>query len=75
MATPKPGESETDFMGRCVPQLVGEGRTREQATAMCASAWDDEKAPSGEVHERGRRTAQAMADGLNKLAAEDGGFD
>ena len=45
MPLPKPhkGESQSDFMGRCMHEAYGAGapedRTQEQATAMCFSAW------------------------------------
>jgi HK97 family phage prohead protease/HK97 family phage major capsid protein len=47
MPLPKPhkGESQSDFMGRCMHEAYGPGapadRTQEQAVAMCFQAWRD----------------------------------
>src|SRR5215831_19555446 len=63
MPLPKPhkGESQSDFMGRCMHEAYGAGapedRTQEQATAMCFSAWREvhggsaPKAANGECPE------------------------
>jgi HK97 family phage major capsid protein/HK97 family phage prohead protease len=45
---PRKGESQSDFMGRCVPDLKGDGkRETEQAVAACLQIWRDSgrKAP------------------------------
>ena len=42
----KPGkdESQSDFMSRCVPDMIGDGkREKEQAVAACLQMWRDEK--------------------------------
>jgi len=39
----KPGQSEEDFMRVCVPQLIAEGRPRNQAIAICLSKWRNRK--------------------------------
>ena len=51
----KPGadESEDDFMGRCIPAMVEEGREQEQAVAMCASMFA--QATEGEDEEKRKR--------------------
>ena len=36
---PKEGESESDYMGRCIPAMVDEGKPQDQAVAMCASMY------------------------------------
>lgn len=39
---PKVGESQSDFMGRCVPEIIGSGpdkRPRDQAVAACSDIW------------------------------------
>jgi HK97 family phage prohead protease/HK97 family phage major capsid protein len=41
---PKPGESQSDFMARCVPEMIGTGddkRPQEQAVAACMQIWRD----------------------------------
>ena len=30
-----PGESQDDYLGRCIPKLIGEGYDQDQATAIC----------------------------------------
>jgi hypothetical protein len=41
---PRAGESQSDFMARCVPDMVGSGadkRPQEQAVAACMQIWRD----------------------------------
>jgi HK97 family phage prohead protease/HK97 family phage major capsid protein len=41
---PKPDESQSDFMARCVPEMIGTGddkRPQEQAVAACMQIWRD----------------------------------
>ena len=42
---PKPDkdESKDDFMKRCIPQLIDEGKEKDQAVAICNSLWDNKK--------------------------------
>ena len=47
---PKPGESQSDFMGRCVPVFVDEGRPQKQAVAICYDMWR-KKHPSSKSDE------------------------
>ena len=37
---PKGGESEDEFIGRCIPVLIDEGYDQEQATAICYSYYE-----------------------------------
>ena len=39
---PNPGESESDYIGRCVPVLVDEGYDTDQALAICYSSYSEE---------------------------------
>lgn len=41
MPTPREGETKEDFISRCIPDVMDEGREQEQAAAMCYSYWDD----------------------------------
>jgi hypothetical protein len=41
MPTPRRDESYEDWMARCIPVLIDEGRDRDQAVAICASMWED----------------------------------
>lgn len=40
MPQPKSGEDQADYLGRCIPALIREGRERDQAIAICYSNWD-----------------------------------
>jgi len=37
---PSANESENDFIERCIPQLINEGKDQEQAIAICYSYWE-----------------------------------
>ena len=37
---PTSGETESDFMSRCIPYVIDEGKGQEQAVAICSSYWD-----------------------------------
>ena len=43
MPTPRKGEKEKDFIARCVPILIEEGKPSDQAVAQCHSIWDSSK--------------------------------
>jgi hypothetical protein len=38
---PKTGESEEDFIPRCIEYVVGEGKDQDQASAICYSKWEN----------------------------------
>ena len=38
---PSAGESQSDFMGRCVPAMLDEGKEQDQAVAMCISMYEE----------------------------------
>lgn len=38
---PTSGETEAEFIGRCIPQLIDEGYEQDQAVAVCYSYWQD----------------------------------
>lgn len=48
MPKPKQGESENDFIDRCIPIVLSEGTTDDssQAAAICHSIWDNKKSAS-----------------------------
>lgn len=41
MPSPRAGESESDFVGRCIPQVIQDGtaENQQQAAAICYSMW------------------------------------
>ena len=38
-APPKKGETKSQFLGRCIPVFIKEGRPNDQAAAICNSMW------------------------------------
>ena len=38
---PSAGESESDFMSRCVPAMIDEGKDQDQAVAVCISMYEE----------------------------------
>lgn len=45
MPKPIPGQSEEDFMGKCIPQVLNDGtaENQQQAVAICYSIWEEHK--------------------------------
>ena len=40
---PNAGETEEEFIGRCIPELMGEGYEQEQSIAICYNYWQSNK--------------------------------
>lgn len=40
---PEAGESQSDYMGRCVPAMLDEGKPQDQAVAICISTYENFK--------------------------------
>ena len=40
MPKPKAGETRKDFMMRCIPEVIKEGKSKEQAVAICSSYYE-----------------------------------
>jgi len=38
---PEAGETEDDFIGRCIPELINEGYEQDQAVAVCYNYWQE----------------------------------
>lgn len=43
MPTPKKGESKSEYMNRCIPILVREGKKPDQAVAICSSMFENKE--------------------------------
>lgn len=43
MPDPNNYDNESDWMSACVPTVVDEGRTQEQAVAQCLSMWSNKE--------------------------------
>lgn len=41
MPTPNDNETEDEFIDRCIPMLINEGKEPDQAVAICHSLWDN----------------------------------
>ena len=41
MPKPRKGETKSKFMSRCISDVTGEGKKRDQAIAQCISVWGD----------------------------------
>lgn len=54
MPKPESGETERDFLKRCIPELIHEGREQKQSVAICYSVYRKEgteaKSPKPERH-------------------------
>lgn len=46
MPQPQPNETRKDFLDRCVPEVIGEGKEPNQAVAQCNSMYDQSKMSS-----------------------------
>ena len=55
-----PGESEADYLGRCIPQLISEGYDEEQAAAICYSSFE-------EAESRDQEMVDGIIELLNKV--------
>ena len=60
---PRGGESEDDFLGRCIPKLLSEGYDQEQASAICYSNYR-------ERYEEDKRTIQTYVQRLFDLLGQ-----
>ena len=48
----KPGESEEDYISRCIPALIDEGFEQDQAAAICYGSYEETKMSSEEISEQ-----------------------
>lgn len=65
MPTPHEAESKSDYISRCVKEVMGEGKTQEQAVGQCDGMWREHAGAStykdfasAFVAERARRRGQ-----------------
>jgi hypothetical protein len=69
MPTPRDDETHDEWMERCVPMVVDEGRDSEQAVAMCQSMWDGEMSMS---KAKANHPIIAITSPVTIIAAADG---
>ena len=41
LVDPRAGETEDEFISRCIPVVIGEGKDQDQAAAICYSYWEE----------------------------------
>jgi nitrogen regulatory protein PII-like uncharacterized protein len=41
MPKPRKGETRSKFMGRCISDVINEGKKRDQAIAQCINVWKE----------------------------------
>lgn len=58
--TPKPNESQNDFISRCMDEKVSGGMNQDEAAGMCHGIWDEKKKADAEV------AAKAVEDAFDK---------
>jgi hypothetical protein len=51
---PTDGESKDDYLARCIPAMVSEGKDQDQAVAMCVSIYDNFSAKFSVIDEEKR---------------------
>jgi len=49
MPDPTNYDNESDWMSACVPAVMDEGRTNEQAVAQCLNMWSNKKKKSTDL--------------------------
>ena len=70
---PHKGESQSDFMARCVPEMKGDGkRPQDQAVAACMTMWrdKDKEAKTVSPDDFGSR-AEFMRECIDETGDED----
>lgn len=41
MPKPQADETKDEFMNRCIPVLVDEGKDQDEAVSVCSSLWEN----------------------------------
>lgn len=68
---PKGGETEDEFIGRCIPILIDEGKEQEQATAICYSYWDNKNFAANTEDEWSIDVEDTGCNVVNQFAKEE----
>jgi len=79
MPEPKEGESEQEFVSRCVPEVMGEGSTQEQALGKCYGIFRNANKSLGTVDTMAEGSTDKGLDakgriGLGSVQDEEGGM-
>lgn len=71
---PKPGESKEDFMKRCVPDMMGDGkRDNDQAVAACINMFGDKSANGGVTKVSEPEDDESMEDFMDRCVYDEDG--
>ena len=68
----KAGESEDDFMGRCIPELISEGYDEDQAIAICYGSFEGKESFKFETYNDYPEAAKANAQRALDWAEKEG---
>ncbi len=75
---PKAGETQEEFISRCIGEEIGAGYSQEQSAALCYSKWDRKELSKQKFSDPRKRVAAKLNferkyEGINLTAlAEDG---
>jgi hypothetical protein len=69
---PNAGESEEDFIPRCISYMVGEGKEQDQAAAICYSKWENKNQNFQESYSDYPKEASENAKVALRWAEENG---
>jgi len=69
---PKAGESEDEFIPRCISYMVGEGKDQDQAAAICYSTWENKDQKFQETYSDYPKQASENAKIALRWAEENG---
>lgn len=64
MPTPRAGETRDEFIGRCIPEIVGEGKPQDVAVATCFSLWENRN----KIADEEKRAFEAVVRGEKQIA-------
>lgn len=75
MPTPRTGETQGDFVTRCIPVVLDDGTAKDakQATAICFSMWEQAKKESRASGQVDLRDGLSDPDRIERL--QDGSDD
>ena len=57
---PKAGESKSDFISRCVPIVMGEGKTQDQALGKCYGMYREYKSAEKSLIEKIKKSVKDL---------------
>lgn len=55
MPNPSNYNNKTEFMEACIPEVINEGKDKDQAVAQCSSMWENRKKGDEKIRETWRK--------------------